>query len=207
MKSQQIKSGKTLVWIAVFCMLTMMGNVYSQKAISFESPGDYMEVPHDVSIAPSQFTIEFWLRVNDIGDPDVAGGEQTILDKRDGETGFNFRLAGTEFPLPVFAIVLPGDVATYDVIRKSTWYHMAITQDTDTIKIYLNGELKGSSYNSYAGNTNAPLRIGEFLGYPGAYLGLKGELDDLRIWNFPQNQTEIKAGMHEKLSGTVSFEA
>jgi hypothetical protein len=92
----------------VFLLFTAaMG--YSQKAISFDSPGDYLEIPHNSTLAPSQFTIELWLKLEDTGDPDAAGGEQTILDKRDGEAGFNLRLAGTVFPLPVFAIVLPGN--------------------------------------------------------------------------------------------------
>jgi hypothetical protein len=202
MKLKIFKHGVIRCVTVTICLFTTTGKVQSQNAISFQSPGDYMEVPHHATLAPSQFTIEFWLKVNDTGDPDAAGGEQTILDKRDGETGYNFRLAGTAFPLPVFGLVLPGDASMYDVIRRSTWHHIAVTQGDDTAKIYLNGALQNSNPNTYSGNTAAPLRIGEFLGYPGAYLGLRGELDDLRIWNYPRSQGEIMATMHEKLSGT-----
>ena len=188
--------------VLLVCFLFIAVNrVYSQKAISFDSPGDYFEIPHDATLAPSQFTIEFWIKMEDIGDPAVAGGEQTIMDKRDGNTGFNFRLAGTSFPLPLFAIVLPGDVHMYSAIRWNIWHHVAITQDANTLKIYLDGELKGTSSNSYASNTTSPLRIGEFLGYPGMYLGLRGDIDDIRIWNFARSQSEIQGAMHRILSG------
>jgi len=46
------------------------------------------------------------------------------------------------------------------------------------------------------------LRIGEFLGYPGAYLGLRGEIDELCIWNNACSQSEIKLSMNKKLAGT-----
>lgn len=204
MRTLKIKPGITLCWTVMVCLLATVEKVHSQKAISFTSPGDYMEVPHDEALTPKRFTIEFWLKMRSVGDPDAADGEQTILDKRDGEAGYNFRLAGTEFPLPLFAFIQPGVVAMYDVVRRNRWHHIAVTQDDDTAKIYLDGTLQNSSYNLYDENTNAPLRVGEFLGYPGAYLGLRGELDDLRIWNYPRNQAEIKAAMHEKLSGIKS---
>ena len=175
---------------------------FSQKAVSFASPGDFIEVPHSPSLAPAEFTIEFWLMVRDLGDPEAAGGEQTILDKRGGETGYNFRLAGTTFPVSHFAIALPGDVAAYDVIDRSVWHHIAVTQDQDSLKIYFNGELAGRNANIYASNTDAPLRIGEFLGYPGAYLGLRGAIDELRIWNTARSQAEVQSTMHEKLTGS-----
>lgn len=190
--------------IQVLCLLITAVTGYSQKAISFDSPGDYLEIPHDPTLAPSHFTIELWLKLEDTGDPEAAGGEQTILDKRDGETGFNLRLAGTDFPLPVFAIVLPGDVSMYDVVRWNTWHHVAVTQDTDSLRIYLDGALKAANPNSYAWDTEAPLRVGEFLGYPGAYLGLRGDIDDLRIWSYSRTGTEIRSAMHEKLSGMES---
>ena len=46
------------------------------------------------------------------------------------------------------------------------------------------------------------MRVGEFLGYRGGYLGLRGEIDELCIWNYACSQNEIKSGMHEKLTGT-----
>jgi glycoprotein endo-alpha-1,2-mannosidase len=177
---------------------------FSQKAVRFESPGDYIEVPHSASLSPAEFTIEFWLKVHGLGDPNEAGGEQTILDKRGNNTGYNLRLAGTGFPIPVFAFVLPGSVRPNNDINPNSWYHIAVTQDQDSLRIYFNGKLEGETANSYASATTAPLRIGDFLGYPGRYLGLRGEIDELRIWNTARNQDEVQAAMYEKLTGSES---
>ncbi|TKJ35763.1 MAG: hypothetical protein CEE38_14245 [Planctomycetes bacterium B3_Pla] len=179
----------------------------SQKAVKFDAPGDFLEVPHSATIAPSEFTIEFWFKVHGLGDPLAAWGEQTLLDKRGGwglSDGYNIRLVGTQFPISVHALAQPGAVWTGDRIESNIWYHLAVVQDSDSLKMYFDGVLpnySGSGENQYAANTRSPLRIGEFLGYPDAYLGLHGSIDELRIWNHPRSQSEIVAAMHEKLSG------
>jgi hypothetical protein len=192
---------------AAFCLLVSMaflllgGETTAQKAVSFRSPGDFVEVPHSQTLALSEFTIELWLRVVDLGDPNLAGGEQTIVDKRGGDAGYNFRLAGTSFPLSLFAIANPRDVAAWDQIQRDVWHHMAVTQDADTLKLYLDGVLLGAIENPYDSNTYAALRIGEFGGYPGAYIGLRGDIDELRIWNNARSHSQVLAGMHAKMTG------
>ena len=181
---------------------TIIPATNSKKSAQFSSAGDYIEVPHSSSLALTEFTIEFWLKVEGLGDANAAGGEQTILDKRgDNNTGFNFRLVGTKFPVSLFTIALPGDVSAINAINQNVWYHIAVTQDKTKLKLYLNGEIVEERSNTYASGTQTPLRIGEFLGYPGTYLGLHGEIDELCIWNNACSQDEIKSGMHKKLNG------
>jgi len=173
------------------------------RAVRFAASGDYVEVPHSNSIAPSEFTIEFWLRVNALGDPQIAGGEQTIIDKRgEYDTGYNFRLAGTTFPLSFHAIAGLQAVSTANTILQFIWYHIAVTQGSDSLKLYLDGEHIWANANVYPADTNAPLRIGEFLGYPDAYLGLRGDIDEMRVWNTARNQAAIQATMYRKLTGS-----
>ncbi|MGB8319414.1 MAG: LamG-like jellyroll fold domain-containing protein, partial [Ignavibacteriaceae bacterium] len=175
----------------------------TKRSAQFSSAGDFIDVPHSPSLALTEFTIEFWLKVQGVGDANAADGEQTILDKRgDDNTGFNLRLAGTTFPISLIAIALPGDVSAINKIFQNVWYHIAITQDKSKLKLYLNGELIGENSNTYAWGTEVPLRIGEFLGYPGAYLGLHGQIDELCIWDNACSQDEIKSGMNKKLNGT-----
>ena len=179
--------------------------IAGEQAAEFKNKGDYIEVPNSSTLTSSNFSIEFWLKVKQLGDPNAAGGEQTILDMRgNNNTGFNFRLAGTGYPISLFAIVLPGDVSTNNVINQNVWYHIAVTQDNTKLKLYLNGELVGESSNIYASNTQSPLRIGEFLGYPDAYLGLRGEIDELHFWNIVRSQEEVKSDMFAKLTGNES---
>ncbi len=175
---------------------------FAQKAISFNQAGQYLEVDHHNDLSPAVFTFEFWIRVDELGDPNAAGGEQTIVDKRGNDSGFNIRLAGNAFPLPIFAFYQDEAVGSSDLIRKNIWHFISIVQSETELLIYVDGQLSESTPNSnYRGDSEAPLRIGEFLGYPGAYLGLRGAIDGLRIWNKALTTQDIISGMHQELTG------
>ena len=172
------------------------------KAIAFSKSGDYLEVSHHPDLARTVFTIEFWLRVHELGDPDQAGGEQTIVDKRSTSSGYNIRLAGEEFPLPLFAFYQDGGASTVDLIKQHIWHHIAVVQSNLHLKIFVDGVEAANTPNSnYTGVTSAPLRIGEFLGHPGASLGLRGALDEMRIWNEARTEEEIVSNMHSEMTG------
>ena len=193
-------------WIGTECGVSVFheGGIKSnsKRFAHFDTYFGYIEVPNTPSLTFSEFTIEFWLRVTKLGDPNYADGEQTILDMRgDNNTGLNFRLAGTSFPISLFAIALPGDVSVINAIKENVWHHIAISQDKTKLKIYLNGKLMGESSNSYAYNTNSPLRIGDYLGYPNGHLGLHGDLDEMSIWNNAHSQSEIQSEMNKKFTG------
>ena len=178
----------------------------SHKAVKFDAPGDFLEVPHSATIAPLEFTIELWFKVHGLGSPLATWWEQTLLHKPGrGNDGYNIRLAGKQFPLSVHALAQPGAVWTGEIIKPNIWYHLAAVKDSDSLKMYFNGLLanySGPGENQYPPNTRSPLRIGEHFGDPDAYLlGLRGSIDELRIWNHPRSQSEIVAAMHEKLSG------
>jgi hypothetical protein len=58
--------------------------------------------------------------------------------------------------------------------------------------------------NTYTANSTAPLFIGEFSGYPGGYIGLRGDIDELRIWNHARSQLDIQSNMNLKMTGSES---
>lgn len=188
---------------SILLLFFFTSNVVAQKAVRFQSPGDYIEVPHSSSLSPEEFTIELFLRVLEVGDPDVAGGEQTIIDKRDWDAGggYNLRLFGDNFPLDITMVSEPHYTTAGKTISSQCWYHIAITQ-SDTTKIYIDGDLVTAKQNEYISNTYSMLRIGEFIGYPGQYLGLRGDIDEIRIWNFVRSEADIKSTMNKSLTGT-----
>jgi hypothetical protein len=189
-----------------FILLFALGEAAGQTAAHFKTPGAYLEVAPSQSVMPSEFTVEFWLMVRELGDPDQANGEQTVFDNRDGEqAGLNIRLAGTEFPISVFGFVSPfGGVGSPRVIHRHTWHHVAVTYGADSVRIYVEGELVGADSANYESASTIPLRIGEFVGFPWASLGLRGDLDEVRIWNHVRTGEELRAGMHERMSGAES---
>lgn len=173
-----------------------------QKSVQFLQPGSYLEVAHHSSLSSEKMTLEFWLSLDDVGEPQHQG-EQTVFDKRMNGKGYNVRLAGTEFPLPVFTFYEPANEIHYfpGVFRKR-WNHFAYLFDKDSTKILVNGQVVGSrASGSYDHRSTAPLRIGEFLGFPGAALWLRGELDEIRIWNTIRSIEQVQEFMHKALTG------
>ncbi|NNE46138.1 MAG: T9SS type A sorting domain-containing protein [Rhodothermales bacterium] len=192
---------RTLPAILLITAIAVWG-AHAQQAVRFDVPGAYLEVPHSATLATPEFTIEFWIRVRELGDPNVAGGEQTIFDKRGESGGYNFRLAGDRFPLPVFALFDHGGVSAWSALDQYEWTHIAVTQSADSLKIYANRILAEADTNRYDLSSTWPLRIGEFGGWPGAYLGLRGDMDEIRIWDHARSPDSISTYLHESLSGT-----
>jgi hypothetical protein len=180
-------------------------NAYSQKALHINLPGDYVDIPYSPSLAPIQFTIELWIRVTDLQSSDFAEGEQTLLDNREGNSGgYNIRLTGTKFPLGVALSCDPNYTGIENVIPKNTWCHIAFTRDSTSSNIYLNGRVVANNGYEYSNATSMPLRIGETFGYPDQYYGFHGDIDELRIWNYPKTESQISESMCKSLSGIES---
>ena len=135
-----IKTGRRVVprLLLFITLLLFADKTFSQKAVRFDSTGDYIEAPHDISLAPSQLTVEFWLKV----DGTLPGNQQTILDKRGGSApGYILYLMGDQFPLRLYATLDPIDLTISRRIDPNMWYHIAITQDSDSARSYFNGQL------------------------------------------------------------------
>jgi hypothetical protein len=176
--------------------------ITQNRALRLKAGGDYAEVAHSSILSPPMITCECWFSL------DGHTGEQTLLDKRGDNGGYNLRVKGNHYPLDLEA-VLKGSVENYlivsGVIQAYTWYHAAATYDGSVFNLYLDGELAASTRASanITGST-VPLLIGEFLGYPGASLVWHGLIDELRIWNIARDQAGIRADMNRFLTGGKS---
>ncbi len=79
----------------------------------------------------------------------------------------------------------------------NTWYHIAFTYNSGTIKVYINGALNGTSTGHTWNTDNTVLSI--VRGYFDWPL-FDGNLDEVRIWNIERTQTQIQTTMNDTLS-------
>lgn len=165
-------------------------------ALAFNG-SDYVEVPDHASIGSdltNGFSVAAWFRSN-VTLP-ATGGTRTsrMLEKGDaffflqnpGTGGMNFLVKKNNANFTASSGM---------TIESNQWYHIAGTFDGSVIRVYLNGELKGT--NAVAGpldDDHLPLRIGS--DDAGAFFN--GDMDDVQIWNRPLTALEI-----EQLSGKV----
>jgi hypothetical protein len=189
--------------LALMLSLAWVYPAHGQKSLQFAEPGDYALIPHDPSLAPTEITVEVWIRVHSVGDTSEmgAGGEQSILDKRDGGGGYQFRLAGDAFPLGAGVVAEPNLIFTTGLVFAYRWHHLALTQDADSMSFYFDGELVYRMENAYQSATSADLFLGDLAGCVTGCLWLRGEIDDLRMWDHARTRTEINDTMHAKLTG------
>ncbi|MBL7024186.1 MAG: VCBS repeat-containing protein [Candidatus Marinimicrobia bacterium] len=82
------------------------------------------------------------------------------------------------------------------------WTHIAGTYDGEIMKIYVNGQFSGQSYDPSGpiDQFDTDVAVGyNVLHAPNSF---NGEIDEVRIWNISRSQSQIQQDMYAKLSGS-----
>ena len=163
------------------------------EALQFDGSTGYIEVPHSdsLNVEPS-FTVENW------GYPIDISREQIIAEK--GFWAGNWISHIKTARGYVFAVAASGwnpiwlATSADSAFDAEKWYHMAMTWDGKTRKLYINGELDGEDEptGSLKGNTNPVYIAGGRADGQHFYDGI---YDEFRMWNRALSQDEIKASM------------
>ncbi len=154
--------------------------------------GSYVEIPDSASVnfsGTQSMTIELWANCTRFGSP------MHIATKRNGVMDFEYQIAfdttvGFEFSGSTG--YQEWMAASRIVPQTNTWYHLAGTADGTTVKIYVNGELAGSTTGSLGPLNNAPLTLGA-LGYQGSPYPFEGLIDEVGLYNRALSPEEIRA--------------
>jgi len=183
------------------------------NALDFDGSNDTITASQSPAFEMQTFTIESWIKL----DPTTADGRHCIASYGYGGAGINESIAftyrtdlGGRFRLRLmnsggsnFMDLLPA----YPVASvRDTWVHAAVTWDGATATIYINGKSIGS--DTAAGIINFPsdaltkLRIGNWFGNDERWL--KGNMDEVRIWNDVRTIDEIRSNMYKELASSES---
>jgi len=143
-------------------------------ALSFDGIDDYIQISNSSSLnLTNAFTFEAWIKLEStgfryIGDKYHIYGLK-IQDYIRRPLGF-IKVGGSTY-----------EVMSSEQIALNTWVHLATTYDGDALKIYVNGELRGTN-SSPSGPINSYNSGDLFIGrYGGGGYNFNGLIDEVRI--------------------------
>jgi hypothetical protein len=171
------------------------------NALVFNGTDQYAEVPFSAALNTSSFTIEFWAKING-----GAGTNRSALSSQGNLTGAGF--SASDINQWNFNL---GNGSSFESLAGGNaeigkWAHVAGTFNGSEMKLYVNGDLKGTkSFTGYQMNTSLPLRLGASNKASGeAEMFFNGAIDEVRIWNTALTQTDIQNNMHNVISPSAT---
>ena len=162
-------------------------------ALELDGNGDYVSLYPISSLGGDSVTITAWINANDVSEglhPIFTQFKQLGVDYY----GYYFYVSGNK---PTF--YLGGDFAqSSEEIDQGSWYHLAGTYDGSDLKIYVNGVQRGTDSSSKTGISH-----NAYIGHDDVFDdNFSGLIDDVRIYDWAMDQTEILEIMSE---GTTKF--
>lgn len=156
--------------------------------LTFDGVDDYIEVEDSDGLSlAGDMTITAWIRPTDFV------GSNSIVAKTSKGTASPYDLYTTPDTGTLrFAVGDGGssqEIESSEALTVGEWQHVVAVRSGSTGRLYINGAPKGSgSLSTSAVDDNGPLRIGS-RDDEGTHM--KGDLDDVRIYNRVLSETEI----------------
>ncbi|MBK6990428.1 MAG: hypothetical protein IPH34_00760 [Chitinophagaceae bacterium] len=188
--------------------LTTDRNGIANSAYLFNGIDNYMQIPNSVSLNQSNaISISAWVKVNGFyqgtchgnnilmkGDDDVVAGKYLLrFDDNAYTNGQNCINPVVDSLHQTFygvnSVNPPGGYSPH--IQKNKWHNIVYTYDGNTVKLYVDCELKISTpINNLSFTNSHDLFFGKMVN-PNYQYWLNGVLDEVRIYNRPLNQEEV----------------
>lgn len=192
-------------------------NGTAQSALQLDGIDDYFEIADNAKLRPDSISISLWLKAKKVVDPADGGSTRHIYNKDNYATHENQQYSafignprspasGTvccEYTVDVnnddtctveqpIKNRMTYHASTFELNR---WYHFVSVFSGQTVKLYINGELKmvqrELTTNPIDRCAGGNLRFGAQAAYDSN--NFNGWIDEIRIYNRPLTQTEINA--------------
>jgi hypothetical protein len=192
-------------WVASSAPLLF--NQVSSNALKFDGINGYVQVAHANDLNSYPFTATAWFRTTNTASV-PAGTYQGIASKcvdgvadgwslglQDGHLRGFFYINGS---LANKAI----DASSAASVTDGSWHHAALVVDGSGGKLFLDGNVVGSSAWTVPGaapTSTTPLQIGRYYNYVAHFLGA---IDEVTVWSRALAATEVQSFKNLRLAGT-----
>jgi hypothetical protein len=163
-------------------------------ALAFDGTTDYVEIDDDVSLNPSNITIEAWVMLN--ASPTSLGHDMWAVDKyttSGSDRGYTL-LMDTYFGQDRVGFYIGNSSTTRlrssSTLSLHTWHHVTATYNGSLMAIYINGSLDNSAPYS---NGILPFSGDLYIGgpYSSGSNFFNGTIDELAIYNRSLSEDEV----------------
>lgn len=158
------------------CQVDTAQSKFGGASALFDGTGDYLSVAShsDFGFGTGDFTIDFWLRLNSFASP----VDLFVWGTSDIQCRFNLHTSGGG-RLDVFFGGTGGNSVNH-TFSTGTWYHIACTRASGTVKVFVDGTQK-DSFTASGSISTAAIRFGIY--HDGSTFPLNGWMDEIAIRN------------------------
>ena len=162
--------------------------------LSLNGTNDYVQIPNPGPLSPQKLTLSLWVNPSSFAN---ANGSSLLANVgiRDGSDGYyGLAIDTTGRPVAMLSIG-EGEGNTFSLkgsaLTLGQWSHLAMTYDSATLKLYVDGVAAGHvSINRVRTTSPAPLMLGR-RGDAAHYF--KGILDDVQLYSQALSAADIAA--------------
>lgn len=187
---------------------TIRNNIV-KKAVPKFGRGSYFDIGKVKDLVPnkSAYTIQCAIRLSDFG-VDGSNGFGSFITADDGGIGLLLRYtSGGSVQTYLFDNGWFGTASGASSLQTDQWYELTYTFDGMSIKIYIDGVVKGTA-NTVAAkyahmDDSYPFYVGASRN--AAFGGsMHGNIKNVRFWNYALSQQEVINGLNIALTGKES---
>lgn len=167
--------------------------------VTLDGFDDYVRIA-DANEIGSTFSIMTWIRPNG---NNTLNNERTIIAKTTATNGYKLVLQNDNKIRMEWTVAgVTQSAITTTALPNAKWHNIAVTYDSNNIKIYIDGLLDFTKVIAITPvNTTSTFSIGaQYINKTAINNLFKGDIDELRIWNRVVTETEIRFIMNQEIN-------
>jgi hypothetical protein len=157
--------------------------IANAEAMSFNGTDQYVEAPFNLPSNTTSFSVSMWVNTTSFST------SQILIDNRDsGFDGYNCFIASNTINFRINGTDTSVSTSSLNV---NNWFHLALTYDGSTAKIYLNSGTPTEQALTTTLNINNVTRIGA-ISQSAASTFFNGKMDEVAIFNTALSANKIQ---------------
>ncbi|MFH1250479.1 MAG: LamG-like jellyroll fold domain-containing protein [bacterium] len=162
------------------------------RSLEFDGIDDYIRFEGQRIDLTTGYTLEGWFKTASNSNNTIF----TAVNPSDDSHRLSVELTAGK----VKAAHFDAEIITSDTWNDNLWHHYAVTNDNATMKLYVDGELKGTAV--VTGSIPDPSEIVIARMSPEQSSGyFKGRLDEIRLWKYMRTEEQVGGTMNQVLEG------